>query len=434
MTLKLILLWLVLCDLLQLPRILGMSLKQRQPNQKLLTEQQMRSKVLSEITPVSRTRRVKVDHNVVGSVCALEVPCPTALPAASISMMDGYAVNAAELPGTFREIGFASAGEPFTRAVAPGECVRIATGAWVPDGLSEVVPIENVSAQEKEISLPASTNGSPSYIRQAGSEIKRGESVIGPRQRITERSVALLCGLGIDRIEVFDRPAVAVLSTGDELRHHGAALEPGAIYDTNRPMLLALLERAGVKAVDLGVSSDDPDELREILLAGSACDAIITSGAASVGERDYLKDVVEELGCLTSWQVAIKPGKPFVLGRVGSVPLFGLPGNPSSAFVTYWLLVSPALGSLAGGEPTVLAELPVVLDQQVKRNKTRDEYLRGSLANLSGDDPPVANLQRLQGSGSLATLAGANCLVRVPHGDGAVTAGEKLRALLLETP
>ena len=398
----------------------------------MLSAAQMLAKALAGVKPLARRERVRVDQRTAGRICAREVPCPTALPAAAISMMDGYAVAAAQLPGSFIAIGFASAGAPFAGKIGRGECVKIATGAWVPAGLDEVVPIENVAVDGDRVSMPASTGGSPSYIRAAGSEISRGEPVLGPQRRISARDVALLCGLGIDRIEVFARPRVAVMSTGDELRQPGATLSPGTIYDSNRPMLLALLAKAGCATLDLGAIEDERAKLRAALAEAAHCDAIITSGAASVGEHDYLKQVVAEMGSITSWQVAIKPGKPFILGEVGGVPLFGLPGNPSSSFVTYLLLVAPALAKLAGGRPVEPPRRQVVLGRELRRNRMRDEYLRCTLAPASGAALPVATLQPVQGSGSLATLAHASCLVRIPHGDDCVAADEPLDAIMLD--
>lgn len=394
------------------------------------SEAGMLRRILDSVEAPTAAERVRTGPGIVGRVCAGDVASPRSLPAADTATMDGYALRRSDAPGALPVAGEAWAGAPFEGEAAPGTCVRIATGAWVPAGLDLVVPREEAQAGGDKV-----TFGRPgdSNIRLRGEELAEGEALVEAGSVLTPRSLALLAGLGIDRVAVRPRPTVGVISTGDEIRDPGESLPPGASHDANRPMVLSLLGRSGFAALDLGIARDDERSLREALgQAQESCDAAVTIGGASVGERDLVKKVLADMGEMTAWKVAIKPGKPLVLGRIGKVPLFGLPGNPSSAFVTFSLLVLPGLWKLAGVDPLpVLHSFRARLSAGLGKRPGRAEYFRAALTC----DPElgwVATPFPMQGSGALSVLARADCLLRLPEGSEGAAEGEEVDVYPLE--
>ena len=400
---------------------------------KIQSESQMLKRILDAVEPVMGSERIRVDANIEGRICKRALTSPVALPAENTSTMDGFALRHKDVPGSFPIVGESWAGKPFEGAVGDGACVKIATGAWVPMDLDLVVPIENVEVNGEEVTIRQPCKGEDN-IRKKGEEIGIDEVVIDAGTQVTPRMIALLTGLGIDRIDLFAVPVVGVLSTGDELRDVGENLPAGASYDANRPMLLSLLRQAGFKAKDLGIAIDKEESLKEILEeAKDICDALVTIGGASVGDKDLVRKVVSTLGEAQSWKVAIKPGKPLVLGKVGNVPLFGLPGNPSSSYVTFSLLVLPGLFKLAGMEPPpALHFLWASLVGDLEKKPGRAEYLRATLAHDKKNGWTVSP-HRMQGSGVLSVLARANCLVRLPEKSAGAKDGDMVLVFPLES-
>lgn len=396
------------------------------------SETAMLRDLLRAIAPVDGSERLAVGPELRGRVCAQDLASPLALPGGATATMDGYALRRRDLPGTLPIVGAAAAGAPWTDAIPPKSCVKIATGARVPDGLDAVLPWEIVEASGQEINAEKAPRAS--NIRPAGSDVQRDEPAVRRGQLLSSRDLALLHGLGIDRLAVWRRPRIGVLSTGSELRERGARLDPGCCHDANRGMLAALLEQYGFACIDYGLVEDEQPQLEAAMLAAAAdCDLMITSGGASVGERDLIKNVLAERGSIDSWQVAIKPGKPFVLGRLEGTPVLGLPGNPASAYVTFMILALPALWRLAGCDP--VPQLPVLkakLKNGHRKRTPRTEYLRAQLSN--GKDGPQAKLCALQDAGALSSLAAANCLVRMPLRATELRAGEEVEVLLLDAP
>ncbi len=394
------------------------------------SEAEMLGRILDSVRAPAAEERVRVGPGIVGRVCAGDVASPLSLPAADTATMDGYALRRSDAPGALPVAGESWAGAPFAGEAGPGTCVRIATGAWVPDGLDLVVPREEAKADGDRVAF-----GKPleSNIRRMGEELAAGEPLVEAGSIVTPRSLALLAGLGIDRIPVRPKPTVGVISTGDEIRDPGEGLPPGSSFDANRPMVLSLLERSGFGALDIGIARDDEESLREAFTrAQESCDAAVTIGGASDGERDLVKKVLADMGEITAWKVAIKPGKPLVLGRIGDVPLFGLPGNPSSAFVTFSLLVLPGLWKLAGVDPLpVLHSFKARLAGGLRKRPGRAEYFRAELAC----DPKlgwVATPFAMQGSGALSVLARADCLLRLPEGSKGAAKGDEVDVYPLE--
>lgn len=397
---------------------------------RLVTEEEMLRRALELVAPLAGSERLQVSA-AGGRIAAAPATSLLDVPAAPIATMDGFAARRKDLPGTLSVAGKSSAGAPWDGTVPPASAVRVATGAWVPAELDIVIPQEDARATAGRVELPAARQR-PAHIRPASSEVQAGATILRTGERLTSRKLTLLASLGIGQVKVALPPRVGVLATGDELRQPGENLAPGAIYDANRPLMLNLLQRHGCNPVDLGVARDESVDLQAALCHGmQACDAIITIGGASVGERDLLRDTVAKLGEMHAWKVALKPGKPFVLAKLGHVPLFGLPGNPASVFVTFLCLVLPALWRMAGCNP--LPALPWMQARtavDLPKDPGRQDYQRGCLT-ATGDGTWSVRLAGPQGSGSIPVLAEADCLIRLPLAAGPVAAGTLVSVLPL---
>jgi molybdopterin molybdotransferase len=348
-----------------------------------------------------------------GHVLAEDVVAPRDLPPFANSAVDGYAIRFADLaPG--RETGLpvlgrSTAGEAPPLALGRGAW-RIFTGAPVPAGADTVVMQEDVRTDGGVVVLPARI-GQGANLRLAGEDVARGQVVLPAGRRLCPQDLGLLAALGLVRIGVRRRPRIALFSTGDELAEPGETLGPAAIYDANRAMLRALLERAGADVADLGILRDEAAGLeRHLHEAAGACDLVLTSGGVSVGEADHVRAAVEADGALDIWRVAIKPGKPIAVGRVAGTPFVGLPGNPVAVFVGFAFIARRLLARLAGAAYVPPAALPVTLGFAHRKKAGRCEFLRVSLEPAAGG-AVVARKHRGEGAGSLASLAQSDGLV-----------------------
>lgn len=378
-----------------------------------------------------------------GLVLAEPATAREAVPPFDNTAMDGYAVQAADTasarpdaPSSLKVVGEVRAGGVPDRVVGGGEAVRIMTGAPMPDGADAVVPVEHTSGGGATVQVhePASPGA---HVRGAGGDLAEGAVAFAAGTVLGPAHIGLLASLGAVDVRVFRRPRVAVLSTGDELVENGP-LRPGAIRDSNRPLLRALLADVGAQAVDLGIAADDEATVRERLTEGvDTCDALVTSGGVSVGDYDYVKLVMESLvaqrGGDYRWsQVAIKPAKPFAFGVVGGVPAFGLPGNPVSAHVSFELFARPALRRMAGhsslDRPVVVARAGASFDRQPDGKLHLDR-----VRVIDSRSGLVAVRSGVQASNVLSGLANANGLALVPDGGG-VGEGDTLAVMLLGPP
>lgn len=351
------------------------------------------------------------------------------VPAHANSAMDGYALRAAEasLQQPLQLIGKALAGHAYDGLLEPGTCVRITTGALIPAGADCVVMQENTTHKDNQIQLTQLPHLGEN-IRLAGEDISCGELVVAQGQRLGPIEIGLLASQGIAQVPVYRRLRVAVISTGDELTAPGQSLPSGHIYDSNRYGIIALLQRLAVEVIDLGLIPDQPDAIRSAFYAGAAqADAIISSGGVSVGDADFVKDLLSETGQVHFWKVAIKPGKPFAFGKLGQSHFFGLPGNPVSAMVTLHQLVLPILQQLAGERHHAPLTLQVVTDSGFKKRPGRSDYQRAQLKSENGQDRVVSN--GVQGSGVLTSFTNANCYVVLEQDRASVGAGEKVTVL-----
>jgi len=356
--------------------------------------------------------------------------------------MDGYAVRAEDVRGAtidapvaLRVVDTVAAGVRSTRELAAGEAIRIMTGAPVPDGADAVVMVEVTEpdpASGDGVLIRRAVNAGDS-VRPAGGDVEPGTLVFPKGTVLTPAHIGVLASLGFATVDVVRRARVGVLSTGDELTPPGEALVPGRIRDSNRPMVLALVAAAGCDPVDLGIARDDEQVITAAIEgAVSSCDALITSGGVSVGDYDFVKAVLDRLGKMQWFQIAIRPAKPFAFGMVGSVPVFGLPGNPVSSLVSFELFARPALRLMMGHAPGD-CERPVVraVAGEPLRRKPDGKLHLDRVRVARDGDRLVARRTGGQASNVLSAMAAANALTLLPDGDG-VDEGEPLDVMLLE--
>jgi molybdopterin molybdotransferase len=378
-----------------------------------MSVQEALNTMLAQITPVSECVTVSL-ANSQGHILAEDVLSPLNMPPFDNSAMDGYAFRFVEwVDGQALAIaGTALAGQPFTGDIPAGACLRIMTGAQVPAGLDTVIMQEH-TAQTLEGVLFTQPPKINANIRYLGEEIRTGDVVLKAGSRLHARALPLLATLGLPEVNVRRRLKVAIFSTGDELKLPGTPLQAGEIYDSNRYGIEAMLNRMGIDCLNLGIIPDDPALLRDTFMqAAQSADAIITSGGVSVGEADYTKDLLLELGEVGFWSVAMKPGKPFAYGKIREKYFFGLPGNPVSAFVTFYQLVQPALRKLAGEMAVAPLRIPAIAEHNFRSAKNRVDFQRG-LISVSADGLITVRSTGAQGSGMFTSLCAANCFVIV---------------------
>ena len=364
-----------------------------------------------------------------GRVSAEDVRARVDLPPFASSAMDGFAVRAADLPGSLRIAGESAAGRPFGGQLAPGSAVAISTGADLPEHADAVVPIENVSVTDNAVTISKSVEPG-AHVRPRGGDVTSGEVVVPAGVRLTPARLAAAAASGVAELSCARRPRVAVLATGSELVGPGGSLRPGQIYETNGLMLSAAAAGVGAEVVLQPFVADDEEALRETLERGLAADVLVTSGGVSVGEHDLVRAVELELGVEeVFWRVAMKPGKPVSFGVRGETLVFGLPGNPVSALVGCELFVKPALRALQGLADPLPRFEPGRLAVGLRRNEERDEFVRAG-AQVDGDElvlEPVIG----QESHMLVRSAAADALVHIPRGNGELAAGSTVRWLRL---
>jgi len=382
-------------------------------------------------------------RSALGRVLARDIVSPIDVPAHDNSAMDGYALRSADLAAgadTLISIaGTGYAGAQFDGPVSPGQGVRIMTGAVMPEGLDTVVPQEfTTTADDGRIRIPTGVVRSGDNRRLRGEDLARGEPALKAGRILTPADLGLMASLGQAEVPVFRRLRVAFFSTGDELRSIGQPLDAGCVYDSNRYTIWGMLSRLGVDMIDLGVVPDQPDALRAAFSqAAASADAVITSGGVSVGEADYTKQIMRELGEVLFWTIAMRPGRPMAIGRIGTRPgaegrigdpgkealLFGLPGNPVAVMVTFYAFVRDALLAMSGAAPQPLPLLRAVSEAPLRKKPGRTEYQRG-IVRQADDGRWTVRITGAQGSGILRSMSEANGMVVLHHGQGSVAAGD----------
>ncbi len=379
--------------------------------------------MLEQLTCCCETEQLPLPQ-ALDRILAEEISSPLSVPPFDNAAMDGYAVRLADLAaGTPLPVaGKAFAGQPYDGEWPAGHCIRIMTGAPVPAGTEAVVMQEETQAGNDGITFL--TNPAPGQnIRRCGEDMAQGSRVLASGLRLSPRELPLLASLGIASVSVRRPLKVAIFSTGDELKPLGTPLRHGDIYDSNRYGVKAMLTRMGIDCLDLGIIPDDPAALRAAFLqADREADALITTGGVSVGEADFTKQLLEELGEIGFWKLAIKPGKPFAFGRLPHAWFFGLPGNPVSAMVTFDQLVQPALARLAGQQFERPILLKATVTEPLKKSPGRLDFQRGILS--AGPDGLEVRSTGSQDSGVFSSLSRANCYIVLEQERGKVAAGE----------
>ena len=407
---------------------------------------------MSRLTPIGEVLAMTLDavaplravsvalDDALGCVLAEPVVATVDVPSFANSSMDGYALrstDAQSAPSVLTVIDTALAGRPSTKTVGEGEAIRIMTGAVLPEGADSVCTVERTRSQDAGATVVIETTVSAgTFVRVAGSDVKRGDLVFEAGLAIEPAHLGVLASIGCTSVRVHPRPRVGVMSTGDELSEGSEPLAPGAIRDSNRHALLGLVRRSGFIGIDLGIVADDRERLTSALLdAASSCDAVLTSGGVSVGDADLVKEVLEEqCGGTMRWLgVAVKPAKPFAFGRLGagSVPVFGLPGNPVSSIVSFELFARPALRKMAGFSRLFRPAIMAIADEPLERSPDAKVHVVSVQARSCSDGRIHVTTAGVQASHVLSAYARANAVAVLPDGDG-VVAGTLVEILLLD--
>lgn len=394
-----------------------------------------RGRIRGELTPVVTQEWVPL-RSALGRVLAEAIVSPFNVPNHDYSAMDGYAFRAEDAAAsdetTLRWVGMAAAGSAFSGEVKQGECVRIMTGAVMPAGANAVVEQERVTLGDGVITFPG-----PAFAgmnrRLAGEDLKKGQVALEVGRVVNPADLGLMASLGCLEVKVFRRLRIAFFSTGDELTSLGQPLAAGQVYDSNRYTLHGMLTRLGVDILDLGAVPDDPVQLEQALLdAAAGADVILTSGGVSVGEADHMKALLNKLGKVVFWKIAMKPGRPLAYGKVGSTHYFGLPGNPVAVMVTFYQFVRDALLVLMGQpNPEPLPQLRVECTEQLRKRPGRTEFQRGRLF-LAEEGTWKVTPFAAQGSGILRSMSEANCFIVLAEEQGNVEAGTQVMVQVFE--
>ncbi len=386
------------------------------------------------LSPVTGIARVPL-RSTLGRVLAEDIISPVNVPAHVNSAMDGWALrfeDLAENPSAvFTEIGASFAGQPFAGTVGKTQCVRIFTGGVVPAGCNAVVMQEKAQADAKSITFSAGVKLGQN-VRDAGEDLKAGAVALAKGRIVRPAELGLLASLGIGEVSVYRSLRVVFFSTGDELVSIGLPLGEGQIYDSNRYTLHGMLTRLGCEVIDMGVVRDDPALLeRAFVDASEIGDVVITSGGVSVGEADYVKQLLSKLGEVVFWKIAMKPGRPLAYGKIGKAHFFGLPGNPVSVMVTFYQFVRDALLILQGVNPLPAQPLlNAICTSAIKKAPGRTEFQRGVL--YLEDGVYKVRTTGEQGSGILKSMSDANCFIMLHDHVGNVDAGATVEVQVLE--
>ena len=384
--------------------------------------------------------------NCLGRILAKDIISTIDVPAQTNSAMDGFAFSSKEFSRTnngckdqfeLLVVGAVNAGGLFTGKIEAGECIKIMTGAKMPADLDTVIPIEFIQKEEKKIIFSRKAVSSKANCRELGEDLKKGNVAVSKGRLLTPSDMGLIASLGISSVDVYKKIKIGYFSTGDELRSVGENLVEGCIFDSNRYSILGMLKSLPVECIDLGIVRDDIKELKDTFSSlAEKTDLIITSGGVSVGEADFTKQVMKEVGNVKFWKIAMRPGRPMAVGEIfkkniqdkAPVVLFGLPGNPVAVMVTFYSLVLPAIHALAGNENFTSKTIKLPTITHIKKKKGRTEFRRGKLVHR-GDDVFVEQ-QVNQGSGILSSMSKADCFLVLGHDDSEYKPGENVPVMM----
>jgi len=391
------------------------------------------------VEPVAAQETATI-FDALGRVLAKDVISPISVPPHDNSAMDGYAFDGRQLESpaaagqalVLQVLGTALAGKAWQGAIGAGECLKIMTGAILPHGLDTVVPQEFVTVHATGISFPADLLQIGANRRRLGEDLMQGQPALRKGDLLTPAALGLLASLGIGQVPVLRRLRVAYFSTGDEILSLGEAPREGAVFDSNRYTVFGLLRRLGCELIDMGVVRDEPALLEAAFTqASKVADAIITSGGVSVGEADYTKLMMKKLGDVAFWKIAMRPGRPMAVGRIGKSILFGLPGNPVAVMVTFLAFVRPALLQMMGSTVNAPPLLKAHSLDPLRKKPGRTEYQRGTVSNAADGSLQVRAIGN-QGSGVLSSMVHANGLIVLQHSQGNVAAGEEVDVMMFD--
>jgi len=398
----------------------------------LLSFERALENMLLQITPVTETLTLPITQ-AVNTVLAQVITSPLNVPNHDNSAMDGYAfsIESFQETKTLTLVGRSMAGAPFQGECKLGECIRIMTGAKIPTSCDSVEMQENAQVDKDNITfLQNPTLGS--NVRKAGEDIKLGQQVFTQGHKLSAVDIGILASLGINEVMVYRQVKVALIATGDELKVPGQPLRSGDIYETNSFVLRGMLEKLHIEVIDFGVIEDSFEAIKTAFIsADKQADAVISSGGVSVGDADYTKTVLDDLGEIGFWKIAMKPGKPFAFGKLPNSVFFGLPGNPVSALVTFHQLAMIALTKMQNTGVIKRTNLQVKCVHDLKKSPGRLDFQRGVLSvNEQGEN--VVESTGSQGSGILSSLAQANCFIILPAERGKINAGEIVTVQLFD--
>ena len=403
------------------------------PDPSLLTVAQVHEQLEKLCLPVDGSETLPI-RDALGRVLDEDIISPIDVPPYANSAMDGYALNANDLPTdgdvTLTMIGKSFAGDPFKGQVNTGECIRIMTGAQIAEGTDTVIMQEQVKADGDKITI-GSGHCLGQNVRHPGEDMAKGSVVLNAGKLIGAAEIGLLASLGYPEVKVRRKVRVAFFSTGDELRSVGEKLEEGQIYDSNRYTLYGMLANLNVEIIDMGVIRDDKQAIEDAFnKAADNADVVITSGGVSVGEADYVKITLDKIGKVDFWKVAMKPGKPLALGTINNAMFFGLPGNPVSVMATFYLFAQPAIRHMMGEAYQQPVTVKAITQSLIKKRPGRTDYQRAIAKNENGQ--LVVNGAGMQASHILSGMSHANCFVVIPQMSGSIEAGEKVDVILFD--
>ncbi len=379
------------------------------PNSLDVNEAQKRIKQMLSAVEESETVNIR---DALGRTAAENILSTIDVPAYTNSAMDGYAINGNDLQKTdsFKLIGTAYAGKPFNGSVKSGECIRIMTGAPMAEGTDTVIMQEHVEKNDNAITLIGKHKAGQN-VRQKGEDLAKGSPAIFAGRHLTASDIGLLASLGIAQVAVKRKVRVSILSTGDELKNVGEPLGEGQIYDSNRYTIYCMLKKLDVEITDLGIIEDNPAKIRAAFTKASEnADVVITSGGVSVGDADFVKQILEELGNVNFWKIAMKPGRPLAVGQINKASFFGLPGNPVSAMVTFYQYIQPAIRQIMGQSSPENPSIQMKCVSSLKKRPGRVEFQRGIIFTNENGEKVVKSTGN-QGSHVLSSMSEANCFI-----------------------
>lgn len=392
----------------------------------LLSVDKALQQIRNALTPIRGFERCSL-RDAFNRIIAEDVTSPLNVPAYVNSAMDGYALNNRDIPSEgesrLQVVGTAFAGTPFEGKVESGQAVRIMTGAMVPEGADTVIMQEQTARDGDQLTIHSGHKPGEN-VRQIGEDIAKGGVVLAAGKKIRGAELGLLASLGIAEVTVKRRLRVASFSTGDELCSIGETPRTGQIYDSNRYSLYGMLRALNVEHIDMGIVRDNPEAIRNAFATASEiADVLITSGGVSVGDADYVKQTLDQLGQVNFWKIKMKPGKPLAFGQLNQAVFFGLPGNPVSVMATFYQIVQPSLRYLMGQDTTNPIRLKVRTAERLKMRPGRMDFQRGILKyNEQGE--LVVRSTGNQGSHILSSMSLANCFIVLPAESGPVETGE----------